>query len=278
MISINSIMAETDVGYHKISVSLLLYQSLFLSTMLFNSQTWSKLRKKDMEELKTIQLKLLKRIIGVAKSTCNAFIFLELGVLPIEFEIRKRQLMFLHRIVNLEVSDPVFQMFENLVRMNNEGETNWWTDVEKLLEKYIGKGVWEVKEMSKGEYRSLVNSSIEKAALEELITECKSKKKTSSLTYESLKTQEYLKKLYPNQARVIFKCRSQTLDLKSHSTYKYNDLTCRRCCQEDETLEHIINCGNDEELILDYADGNLNFSNTVRCVKRIESFIEEVTA
>ena len=92
--------------------------------------------------------------------------------------------------------------------MNSEGETNWWTDVEKLLEKYIGKGVWEVKEMSKGEYRSLVNSSIEKAALEELITECMSKKKTSSLTYESLKTQEYLKKLYPNQARVIFKCRS----------------------------------------------------------------------
>ena len=124
MISINSIMAETDVGYHKISVSLLLYQSLFLSTMLFNSQTWSKLRKKDIEQMKNIQLKLLKRIVGVAKSTCNAFLFLELGVLPIEFEIRKRQLMFLYRIVNLEESDPVFRMFENLVRMNNEGETN----------------------------------------------------------------------------------------------------------------------------------------------------------
>ena len=62
MITIMALMSETEVGEHYINVMLLLYRSLFLSTMLFNSQTWSKLRKKDIDALKLIQLKFLKRI------------------------------------------------------------------------------------------------------------------------------------------------------------------------------------------------------------------------
>ena len=66
MISIMALMSETDVGEHHINVMLLLYRSLFLSTMLFNSQTWSNLRKKDIDALKVVQQKFLKRIVGVS--------------------------------------------------------------------------------------------------------------------------------------------------------------------------------------------------------------------
>ncbi len=44
MITISALMAEADVGVHHINILLLLYRSLFLSTVLFNSQTWSNLR------------------------------------------------------------------------------------------------------------------------------------------------------------------------------------------------------------------------------------------
>ena len=84
LITIVSLIAETEVGIHHVSVMLLLYRALFLSTVLFNSSTWSNLRQKDLNSLKT-QLKFLKRIVGVASSTSNAFIYLELGVLPINF-------------------------------------------------------------------------------------------------------------------------------------------------------------------------------------------------
>ena len=107
LITIVSLIAETEVGIHHVSVMLLLYRALFLSTVLFNSSTWSNLRQKDLNSLKTLQLKFLKRIVGVASSTSNAFIYLELGVLPINFEIEKRQLMYLHRILQLESTDAV---------------------------------------------------------------------------------------------------------------------------------------------------------------------------
>ena len=62
MITIAALMAEIEVGIHHVNVMLLLYRALFLSTVLFNSSTWSNLRKKDLDSLKTLQLKFLKRI------------------------------------------------------------------------------------------------------------------------------------------------------------------------------------------------------------------------
>ena len=56
--------------------------------------------------------------------------------------------------------------------------------------------------------------------LTDLVNECKSKKKTSHLEYSSLGMQEYFCHLYPNQAKVVFKVRSPTLDLKTNLTYK----------------------------------------------------------
>ena len=171
-------------------------------------------------------------------------------------------------------------MFENLVQMNREGEINWWTDVEKLVAKYVRLGFEEIKNMTKGQFKTLVNSSVQKTALEELVSDCKSKKKTSSLNYEVFKMQEYLKTFYPTQAKTIFKCRSETLDLKCHSTYKYSDLVCRKCNIADETVEHAMNCDGTENLVFLYKTekGYMEDpANTKRCVRKLEAFIDEVT-
>ena len=44
-------------------------------------------------------------------------------------------------------------------------------------------------------------------------------------------------------ARTIFKCRAKTLSIKEHMEYRFKDLSCRWCGISDETLEHIVNCG-----------------------------------
>ena len=107
-----------------------------------------------------MQLKFLKKVVGVAKSTCNAFTYLELGILPIEYEIHKRQLMFLHRILQLKATDPVLSMFHNIMKHDEEGEKNWWTDVKALINLYIEKDLNEIKSMPKEEYRTLVKAML----------------------------------------------------------------------------------------------------------------------
>ena len=221
MITIISLMAETEVGIHHVPIMLLLYRSLFLSTMLFNSQTWSDLRKKDINSLRTLQLKFLKRIPGVGSSTANAFTYLELGVLPIDYEIEKRQLMFLHKILQLDHTDPVFKLFEEQRRFSEAGERNWWTGVEQSLQKYdLPLDLEVIRSMPKDSFSNVVRNSVTKTALNHLQTECSGLKKTANLKYDALKLQDYLSVLYPSESKVIFKWRSETLDIKPHLSYK----------------------------------------------------------
>ena len=84
------------------------------------------------------------------------------------------------------------------------------------------------------------------------------------MTYERFEVQGYLKELYPNQARVILKSRCKTLDLKTHNTYKFKeDTVCRLCADKEETLEHAMNCGQDELLFLDVTKINPTSENLV---------------
>ena len=283
MIIIAALMAETEVGIYHVTVMLLLYNALFLSTVLFNSSTWSNLRKKDINRLKTLQLKFLKRVVGVAASTSNAFLFLELGVLPINYEIDKRQLMYLHRILQLESTDPVLKLFWELVRMNEAGEKNWWTGVQHSLLQYsLPTDLNDIKAMSKNGFAEKVKAVISQKALDQLLGECQSLKKTTNLQYESLKPQEYWSYLYPSQSRLIFKWRSKTLDLKTHLTYKYSDSLCRLCKLDIETPEHAVNCGKADRMEVDIDILNVNKtddftkSELKKLAIRMRSFLESV--
>ena len=277
LVRIEAVVRETCLGIHTVNVHLLLYQSLFLSCVLFNSQAWSNLLKeRDVKPLQCLQMKLLKKILDVPKSTANSFTCLEFGVLPIKYEIHKNQLMFLHHILNLHAEDPVRVMLHNMKLLS--GEKNWWKGVESLLKKY---GVNEDDATkSKMVFRTIVGKSIGQVAFKELTDECKSKNKTKYLRYKELKRKEYLTYLYPSQAKTIFQCRSKTLDIKDHRSYKYDDRVCRGCKIMEEDLNHVVNCGYSQNIdvsIVDNVDDNNDLTKLklIAISNRIETFINK---
>jgi hypothetical protein len=279
MISIEAIMADLHLGSYTVGVYMMLYQSLFLSSMLFNAQAWSNLTEDDINSLEICQRKMLKKILGGSKSTTNSFTYLELGVLPISCKIHKRQLLFLHHILNLEDSDPVKEMYHNMKQL--PGEKNWYNNVAKLRETYnISLTDDEIRNLSKDTFKRIVKSSIVETSFAELVNDCCSKKKTSNLTYNKLKLQDYLTKLLPWQSKLITRCRSKTLDIKSHQNFKYSDNLCRWCNIDEETLDHIVNCGEDpiESVDLENLE-NLDCQriiNITRFVYRVQEFLEKV--
>ena len=250
---ITALVKESYLGQHEVSVWLLLYRSLFLSTVLFNSEAWSKLTPKDISKLTVLQMRLLKKIVGAPRSTTNSFVLLEFGVLPIESEIHKRQLMYLHRILQLEPDDPVHKMFHSLMSLAENGEKNWWTGVKELLSKYNLPSVNEIQEMTRTRYKGLVSEAINDVAFQNLKDECSARGKTSSVTYSTFGMQKYLQELPSTHSRIIFRSRCQILDLKTHRPYNYANTTCRKCHDHEETLDHVLNCGEDAHL-----DTNVN--------------------
>ena len=94
--------SDLSLGNFEVHIMLQLYESIFLSKLLFNSQSWSKIKKKELEDLQHVQLRMLKQVMKVPYTTPTAGIFLKLGLLPIEHLINQRKLAFLHHILNLD--------------------------------------------------------------------------------------------------------------------------------------------------------------------------------
>ena len=97
MIEIISLCKETNFGKHQIFSMMVMYQSVFLPRLIFNCESWSNLIHKDISNLPSAQLNFLRRVMEIPKSTPTAALFLELGILPIQYEIEKRQLVFLKK-------------------------------------------------------------------------------------------------------------------------------------------------------------------------------------
>ena len=78
-------------------------------------------------------------------------------------------------------------------------------------------------------------------------------------------------------AKIIFKCRSKTLSIKDHSRFKYSDNLCRWCGVDDETLQHIVNCGN-EVIISDTETvvNELRKDQMEIIAEKVEMFISKV--
>ena len=164
-------MAQTEMGgfawlvanlcMFVFKTALLLYKTIFLASVLFNSQAWTNLTKTQLIQLRTVQLKYLN--------------YLELGVLPIEFEIHRRQLMFLHHIHTLPPDDPAQQIFRQQKLLPYE--KNWWNGVAELLEKYELTDV-DYDTICKDEWKNMVDANITDYAFQQLKEECSSMTKT----------------------------------------------------------------------------------------------------
>ena len=236
-----SMCNEVTMGFFTIQTMLILHESLFLAVVLYNCQAWSNLTKSDIDTLTTTQLKFLKRIFHAPSSTPNALTFLETGTLPIEYEIHKRQLSFLHHVLSMQNDDPVRVMYKEQLKF--EYEKNWSNGVKALRQKYdIDENDAEIANMSKETWKESIKKKIYKTALETLNKELATLKQSKFIpAYDCLKPQEYIYSVPPAQARNAFHIRTGIVDVKEVRKYKYQDVECRLCGENGENIEHIVN-------------------------------------
>ena len=159
---------------------LLLYKSVFVQTMVFNSGVWSRLSTTNFKALETAQLKCLKRFMRCAASTPNCFVYLELGVLPMKYEIHSRQLKFLFHVLTLKSTNPVLRMYQQ--QLMYPFEPNWATEIEQLKVVYGLPSNDKIASMSKGEWKGTVKRAVRDKAREFLLNEASTKKKLKDLS------------------------------------------------------------------------------------------------
>ena len=231
--------SEVTCGIDYMHVMLLLYKTVYVPSMLTNADAWSNLSPKNFEDLERAQRKCLKRILKTASSTPNSILYLEMGILPMKFEIHIKQLIFLHQILSLADDDPVKLMYQQ--QHEYPYEKNWATNNRELRIFYeLPTDDNDIAVLSKGQWSGRVKKVVRCYAHEMLLRECHDKKKTQNISFpDHFTTQQYLTSYSPKVALTIFKIRARSTNCL---TNRGSHEKCRLCGTEEETQEHVINC------------------------------------
>ena len=171
-------------------------------------------------------------------------LYLELGILPVMYEIEMRQLLFLKRLLDKKHADPCLRTYIEMLKFENE--TNWANNVLGLWRDYnLPLNYDDIKKMSVSHWNYFVKSAIFKEALLQVQVELSSNRKTNHITYQHsfLKPNDYVLQLTSHLARLVFKAKTRRLDIRINYKRKYkNGLHCPFCSAYDETFEHIFKC------------------------------------
>ena len=232
---------EVKFGTRQIENMLILYQSVFLPRLLYNCESWSNMTPKDYKVLQSAQLLYLRNVMEVSRASPTVALFLELGILPIRFEIEKRQLLFLKRLLNQDKNDPVQNV--HFKQLKYVAEKNWANYIQALRHTYNLTLNDSVRQMTLELWLAFVKIVIWDDAFMQLKAICKGNKKTMHLTYHLIKRAEYLEKLEPNLARIVFKARVRVFDIKVNYKIEHStELSCPFCKMETETFDHLFEC------------------------------------
>ena len=113
MFGIAAICKEIGLGQYEIHVLIRLYHAIFLSTLLFNCQTWTRIRKNDTDTLAVVYTAKIFKASTVCtfNSTPNVVVYLEMALLPMEYVIDIRRFVYLHHILMLMNDEPVKNLY-----------------------------------------------------------------------------------------------------------------------------------------------------------------------
>ena len=133
-IELCSLCKGINMGNKQIESMLLLYKTVFIQRLIYNCEAWSTLTPKNHLILQTSQLTYLRNVLEVSKATPIAAMYLELGILPVMYEIEMRQLLFFKRILDKKHDDPCLLTYNEMLKFKNE--TNWANNVPGLRRDY----------------------------------------------------------------------------------------------------------------------------------------------
>ena len=215
IIELCSLCKGINMENRQIETMLLLYKTFFIPRLIYNCEARSNLTPKDCLTLQASQLTYLRNVLEVSQATPIAAMYLELGILPVRYEIEMRQFLFLKRLLDKKHADPCLRTYIEMLKFENE--TNWANNVLGLRSDYnLPVNDDNIKKMSVSHWKYVVKSAIFKEALLQLQVELSSNRKTNHITYQqsSLKPNDYLLQLPSHLARLVFKAKTRTLDIR----------------------------------------------------------------
>ena len=159
------ILESTFFGKYYFEVALILRESLFISSLLLNSEAWVNYTEKDVRILEQCDEILLTKILECDSKSSNAMKYLELGIVPLRFEIMKRKLLFLQYILKQDKNSMIYRILK--ATEENPINGDFVITCKKYLETLRFKITFkEIENLTKLQFRKILKERIRNEAFE----------------------------------------------------------------------------------------------------------------
>ena len=240
---IMSMVGKISLGKHFFKIAFLLRETIFLSSILTNSEVWYRLTKSDVEELELLDRSLLRRILSVPNSTPSAALFLETGCMRIGTILKARRLNYLQYLVKLPEEDMLSKIFHCQWLVNNQQD--WTRQVKKDLEDFnLPTDLDYISKKSVFSWKNLVKKNARTYELRNLtiLKESRNESKMANLKYDQLKPQDYLSELDVREAKNVFRFRTRMANFNGNFRGQGQSELCPLCGLHDDLQSLSFNC------------------------------------
>ena len=227
---IMNMLDKVTLGSHYFKTAMLLRESLFLSALLTNSESWHGVTTTNINQLESIDKLLLRKILKTPISTPIEAMYLELGILRIGTVIKARRINFLHYLLNRKETKMISQIFR--VQWNHPNKNDWTILVKQdLCDFNFEVDVSSIKRISESSFKNLVKKKAYDYEFNQLLEMKKTHSKMNDLVYSKLEIQNYLKleNLNKNEAQTLFRFRTRMAKFGENFRGNNSQILCPLC-------------------------------------------------
>ena len=211
------------------------------TSILYACETYYNLKENEIRQLERIEESFLRKMFKTTRGCPLSQLYLESGLAPARFEIKKIRLLFLQYILQESPESQLYRFLQLQIESPTKGD--WATScIQDLKELDLELSFDDIKALKKTQFTKILKKSIKQKAFEYVIK--KQKKKGQDICYTELKMAEYL---MPNSENIsiedrrnIFEIRNRMLPINEN--FPKNDGENRCCCQQIEDTKHIYTC------------------------------------
>ena len=241
LVEIIGSLNKLSFGRHFFRIAMLMRESLFLGSMLTNSEVWYQLTKTEIEEFEVLDRRLLTNVCSLPSSTPSAALYLELGCLTVGTIIKARRLNYLQYLLKLDHKEMLSRFFWCQWLQNRKHD--WTSQVRcDLIDFGLTTDLAEIQKKSKLSWKNLVKRKAKEYDFNRLFQKCRSKSKTCRLQYEKLGMQKYLIEASTRDAKTVIKYRLGMGDFSGNYKGDSPVKLCPLCAEHDDVQDLIFQC------------------------------------
>ena len=235
-------------GKMSIQICLKIMETMIIPMILHNSETWTNLKSKDIEELEKIQKHILNKIFGMSANNPYWGILAETGTWPMEKRIHYKKAMFLHHLIKSDEKRIAKQVLKKQKEMDNWANT-WYKEIEDITKRYkIEISFEELEKTKKSEWKKKVKQQIKEKIQKEFIEKTNKMKKLRFIKDDTFKMKEYIIEGESEEVKKMMKIRLNMIEIKGNfkGNFRDGEYKCPLCKKENDGTEHLYEC---EEIV-----------------------------